>query len=364
MWKYPPIVCLCFLFGVSCEVEPTPSGMLTCEILKWPRGRAAALSITYDNGWLSDAIDMETQRVIVEKGLQMDYELVTSSLSTEVKAQYIVSDLLPRGFQLFGHGEEHLYYDKQSYEECQCAFSTCFRKMNEFNLNPVAFAYPHGSGRKKSTQKAVREAGFLSARMFDASGAEDPYIVPYNVKEPKNWFALPTLIMESMAFKGRENRVNNTKDLVPFLDGAIQSKSWIILTYHAIGMPGGWGYYEMDDFVGDLDEIAVRDFWVASMNDVTLYVRERFAARAFVELVEDGSGDRPFVKIKIDDQLPNARFDYPLTVSFDIPEGWVGLKLGLFKDGEPIGEVDSHVRRALVDIPPDESTYIIQPLDH
>jgi len=44
-------------------------------------------------------------------------------------------------------------------------------------LKPVAFAYPGSHGDLPRTRAAVRDAGFLSARMFRAAARGDPYIV-------------------------------------------------------------------------------------------------------------------------------------------------------------------------------------------
>ena len=82
--------------------------------------------------------------------------------------------------------------------------------------------------------------------------------------------------MQDINFNNLETAVNDTEELIPFLDETLAKNAWLITTYHAIGHTDStYGFYTMDNFISDLEEIKARDFWVASMNDVTLYIYER-----------------------------------------------------------------------------------------
>lgn len=182
--------------------------------------------------------------------------------------------------------------------------------------------------------------------------------MPGGAMEPDDWFYLPTLIMMDRTFVAaaeHDEAVNDTTELVSFLDGALDRHAWLILTYRAIGVDG-WGRYPLESFATDLDAIALRDFWVASMNDITLYSRERKAAT--IDSTWHG-GDAPSLEIRVEDGLQNDVFLAPLTVSFALPAPWRGATLAVERNGQPVGSLRTHHQqaRAVVDVLPDGSCY-------
>src|SRR5262249_27648172 len=80
-------------------------------------------------------------------------------------------------------------------EEARRSARACFETMQSLGLKPVAFAYPTGHASRQSTRDAVRDAGFVSARIFRASSRREPYIVPGETRAPDDWYALPSLVI-------------------------------------------------------------------------------------------------------------------------------------------------------------------------
>src|SRR5262249_38283843 len=148
-----------------------------------------------------------------------------------------------------GHGAQHVNHDALAPDALSWSTTTCFADMEQMGLKGVAFAYPGGHGHRARTRAAVRDAGFLSARIFRAASHRDPYIVPGDVREPSDWYALPTLVMMGRAFDVRHHAINDTAALTPYLDQALQRTAWLIVTYHSINKPEGYGYYPLEGFV-------------------------------------------------------------------------------------------------------------------
>ena len=140
-----------------------------------------------------------------------------------------------------------------------------------------------------------------------------------------------SLEMQSIEFEGCDNCINDNDELTPILDEALARTAWVILTYHSIGQRH-WGWYDWDEFRKDVQSIAARDFWTASMNDITLYVRERENAVITVEPVE-GSAGTESIEITLSDGLDNVRFNQPLTILFDQPTDWVGRPFTVSQNG-------------------------------
>jgi hypothetical protein len=331
--------------------DATPESQPDIAIAKWYDNHAAAISLNVDGNPDGEPGVVE---LIRENHVALDAELVTSRLNDEFIAT-MKSVLLPSGISFFGHGYVHENHDKMSYEQALDSATKCFNTMQELGLSPVAFAYPGGHGQKAETQRAIANAGFLSAR--DHTIRKDPYIVPDDTPMPRNWYLLPDIVMESYDYRQAGSRVNNTEELIPFLDGALDRTAWIIVTYHAIGLPGHFGFYYLSDFASDIEEITARDFWSASMNAVTLYVRERANAKASIRRRFKDDGTIKQIIIYLEDGLPNDRYVQPLTLLFEIPTKWVGQPLAVEDDARRWPDQVATANYAALSFPPFEREF-------
>jgi hypothetical protein len=341
---------IAFMWHKARESKPVDA-----EVTKWMDNHKAAISLTYDGYPESNPSIIE---MVKERKLTMDFEFISGSL-TEQRVQYYKDVLLRQGFGLFGHGHEHENHDRKGPEWAFRSAKSCFEIMSILGVNPVAFAYPGGHGGRRETHDAMRRAGFLSARGHDITSK--PYILASDKQQSVRWYKLPDVFMESINYRNQKGAVNNTDDLERFLEGALSRTAWIILTYHAIGLTGRFGFYEKEYFATDLDAIAKRDFWVASMNNVTLYIYEREKITVKATQYANWRGNPEYITIKIDDGLPDARFDQPLTVRFSIPRSWVGRKLLYSPDNLSIRTARSESSTAMVNLVPTGNVYTIRP---
>lgn len=351
---------LSVMIGAGCgsRQPPAPAESAPVRLAKWKDGHRAAISVTYDNSNLVTDAQHAVQDAILAVGVRVDFELVTGSIS-DAKLERM-RWLEAHGLGFFGHGDRHVNHDRLSPEEARQSARACFERMQSLGLKPVAFAYPTGHAGRQSTRDAVRDAGFLSARIFRASSRRDPYIVPGGTRAPDDWYTLPSLVMMGRESDPRDNAINDTEELRRYLDEAVLRGAWIITTYHGINQPGSYGFYPLDTFVADLRAITARDLWAGSLNDVTLYVREREHAR--LEHAWRREHGLPVLRLILDDGLPDDRFDQPLTVLVRAPRAWRGRPVEL---RDPDGRVVSRVEAAggrtplALDVLPDRRTYTV-----
>jgi hypothetical protein len=296
--------------------------VMTLSCRKWPHRARAAVSITYDAPWGSEENHHLATDAIISRGLTMDIELVSEKFLHPKMAGFLQvyrSLLMPSGIHFFGHGHTHALHDTMEYDAAYQSFRTNFEWMERWRLNPKAYAYPGSAGRRVSTQKANEAAGFICARGC-TTVPEEYYIVPYDVTEPDKWHYLPSVVMgsESVSY------IHNPEQLLPILDEAVDRTAWIILMYHAIGIPTGWGYYPADDFERDLDAIGERDFWCANMDDVACYVKERSQLRVELKGAHVSPSEAVYT-FEASDGLENGMYDQPLAFELDMPPrgGWI-----------------------------------------
>lgn len=347
------IITVLFFLGVLPNVakETYPRA----SIAKWFENHAAAISITYDDGGPYSDTNKETNKFVVENGMTMDYELVTyDHIRTPNINKYFLKKVIPIGLGYFGHGHRHINHDELSYTDALKSFKRCFQAMSEMGLKPVAYAYPEGKGLKPETQKALSESGFLSGRLHFSPKMTAPYILSNSEKEPENWFGLPTLVMQDFAYSQCKDCTNNNEELIPYLEETLKRNAWIILTYHAIGDEKGYGFFKRDEFKKNIFSIKERNFWNASMNAVTLYIRERLHANVHLSPSYDFHKKIEALEITVSDSLPNDVYDQPLTVLFTLPKEWVHKTIALEENGQTIKTFVSDSPQAMIHIKPDE----------
>ena len=369
-----------------------PAAPLNASVAKWFDNHAAAISITNDD-WPIPGREPDIDSYVLEQGLVMGYEVVTGnsfygdrifSGPEDERIAYLMQELVPKGFSYFGHGHNHVDHDELSYEEALESFRACYDTMKDWGMKPVAYAYPRSAGEEEETQRALEAAGFLSGRLQTTKNPSKFYNLPARIgryflhparrsarpaewyhlpgdqSAPDNWFGLRALAMQSIEFEGCESCINDNDELVPILDEALAQTAWVILTYHAIGKPEWWGWYDWDEFRKDVQSIAARDFWTASMNDITLYVRERENAVITVDVVEGNAGTES-IEITLSDGLENVRFNQPLTILFDQPPDWVGRPFTVSQDGELLDELVFDTQAAMLSLKPNERPWVLRP---
>lgn len=329
-------------FVISAEGQ----ALLEVTTCKWYGGKPAAISLTYDSAYGTWVSHSHTLDIATQAGLPLNHEIVTSAYDEPLDFHGlgdIHRDLLTRDMHVYGHGHFHVDHDSLTYEEALASFSRCFELMQAWGLNPRAYAYPHSAGYLASTQRAAKDAGFICARGSTLS-TRDVQICPDDVAEPANWYYLPAV---SIA-RDQPAYVNDTDELVPILEETLDRNAWIILMYHAIGTPNGWGYYPLSDFYRDVKWIEGQDFWAANMDDAAAYIYERNALR----IEKADSAPRADLQLTFEDDLADDLFDQPLTVEMkytgDLP------MRGLYVDAP--GQVQLDDGRIRFDVIPDGGT--------
>lgn len=344
-----------FFFVSICFAAKSPAYSPSPIIAKWYDNHTGAISLTYDDGAPYSELNRTANKFVLENGLSLDYEIVTYDYlrNPDIK-KYLLHRVIPSGLGYFGHGHQHQNHDQLSYEEALKSFKRCYEALKELGLKPVAYAYPNGAGHKPETQKALADSGFLAGRLHYSEKMTAPYLLADKEKEPANWFALPTLVMQDFSFSKCKRCVGNDEQLIPYLDETLKKTAWIILTYHAIGDENGYGFFKYSEFQKNVASIKARDFWCASMNTITLYIRERLNATVRMTPLFQGKKCRE-ISIIVSDSLPNDIYSQPLTIVFTIPPDWIGKTISLIENGKEPRSFLFQSREAKVSIAPDET---------
>ena len=334
------------------------------EVAKWYDNHRAATSITYDAAWGMHEDHHLATDAVFERGMRLDLECV-SAIFTQGRWSHLISDyrrlLIPNGVHFFGHGHTHALHDTMEFDEAYDSFDRNFQLMSRWGLNPKVYAYPGSSGKSLRTQSANRAAGFIAARGDHLNPEterprplEGLLICPDDVKEPKNWQYLPSVVMGTTY----ASMIADHAELTPFLEKALEKGAWIIMMYHGIGIPELWGYYPIEEFAKDLDMMKANDFWNGNMDSIVLYIQERNRFRIDLLGMEITAGLQHY-DLAFSDGLDNVFYDQPLTLNFTFaPEEIVRT----VRFEPPLGElgeleVSAAGLQFSVNVAPDERPY-------
>ncbi|NNF08066.1 MAG: hypothetical protein HKN21_14985, partial [Candidatus Eisenbacteria bacterium] len=280
------------------------------DVMKWRYGATAAASVTYDapigrSDHMTEFVIMTAVNQSLSRGVPIDLELVTWNFDDPAMEETLewMRTVRPLGVHFFGHGHRHIDYDRETYETALHDFSLCFDLMEQWDLKPRSYAYPRGAADKDETRQACAEAGFFSGRTVTREG--NFYITPNDQWEPEDWYYLPSV---AMAHK-EPNHIAEHKQLTPILDKTLDQTAWVIVTYHNIALPQGWGWYPIQEFQKDLQYLVDKDFWCDNMDDVAAYIYERNAFNYEAARVSENA-----YELRVFDGLDNETYDQPLTV--------------------------------------------------
>ncbi len=334
----------------------TPPDEMKVTPMKWYQGKKGVVSITYDGSWGFVQRINWAVNAVVERGLRMDFEMVTVKYDNPENQVFIDSLLYylkPMGIGFFGHGHEHINHDSLGYSESYESFKLCFDLMDYWGLNPISYAYPGGRGYYSHTQLACKDAGFVAARGYTIN-EDEFYMCAGDKKEPENWFYMPSVPLADDA----PSWIENHEELAPVLQKTKDLDAWVILMYHAVGIPESFGYYSLDEFKKDLDQMVELDLWCANTDQVVQYIKEKNNFKYSLD-TEKISEDTTIYRVTFSDNLDNSRFNFPLSVEISLTDGNTYSEMEIepaILSGNRFGLIDNKTR---VELLPDEKVYTI-----
>jgi peptidoglycan-N-acetylglucosamine deacetylase len=332
---------LCAPYAVSAQNSGTK-----VTVSRWPGGREAAVSLTFDDG-----IDSDLDHVgpILKKHHLHGTFFVNTGREPwkQRKAQW--KRLAEEGNEIGNHTVNHpcllteITPHSQDYtpERMESEIRDAANDITQFlNLRRgLTFAYPCGNmSFGKPGDEAKNSALFMDyvakyhfgARSVGAGGPEDP--------DQLNVLDIGTL--PSTAGK-------DFLALVDMAEPAIRQNGWGTYCFHGVG--GDWLAITpeaLDELAGYLEKHA--EIWTATFGDVLRYTQERRAA-----VVQASGNSADSVDLSLQWPMNPQIYDLPLTLKVEVPAAWTAPTAT--GDGKPLSpRVLSQKNESviLVDVPP------------
>ncbi len=116
---------------------------------------------------------------------------------------------------------------------------------------------------------------------------------------------------------------STAEEMNAWIDHAIENKLWLIEMWH--GVDGqGWeppSSEECDKHLLYLSQ-KLDTIWNGTMEEVTLYLREKQHTTVVTELIEEAE-----LRVSLKHDLDNSLFQYPLTLKTEVPSDWNTARL-------------------------------------
>ena len=123
------------------------------------RNGAAAVSITYDAPFGTHSGHPLATAAVLQRDLRLDLEVV-SAIYLRPRWRHLIdyyrTELMLQGIRFFGHGHTRALHDTMTFDAAYESFRTNFRLMQEWGLDPKAYAYPGQFFLSRNSEASAR----------------------------------------------------------------------------------------------------------------------------------------------------------------------------------------------------------------
>lgn len=311
-WTLASLVC------AICSVAAAQNAAPTVSVARWPQDRAAAISLTFDDG-----IDSHLDHVgpILKKHHLNGTFFVATAIGPWEKRKEEWKQLAAQGNELANHTVHHpcllpqITPHSQDYtpEMMEAEIKNAAQELQRVtgSQRGMTFAYPCGNmsfGKPADEVKnAALYAKFVAENSFGARA--------YEGGSPQGPEDVNVLAVPDLGF-------TEAKDFPTLLDlarPAIQAHNWGVYAFHGVG--GDWLAITPET----LDELAAylerhTEIWKATFGDVLRYIEESKAAD--VRIVQS---DANSLSVSLAWPLDKKIYDVPLTVKVQVPQAWTAV---------------------------------------
>jgi peptidoglycan/xylan/chitin deacetylase (PgdA/CDA1 family) len=296
MLKYIPVV---FAMSLVTSITPASAGSVAApyEIGTWRGFRAAAISYTFDD----DLPNQYAKAVPMfdAKGFKLTLFTVTKWLPGGNWTP--VQDAASRGHEIASHTVTHPHLGAESAEQVsnELANSRLTINSNVPGQKCLTLAYPYC--------EPPADFSIVSSNYIAARGCSGRLVSA----TPPDFLNISSFVCGSLGLSGAQ--MNSRAD------AAAAANAWCVYLIHAIDDDKGYSPIPSSELQATLDHMSASPdkFWVETFGNVVRYIRERNAA----SVTETSSTDSR-ITVSLTDDLDNSIYNYPITVSRPLPDGW------------------------------------------
>ena len=290
------LISILFFLGLSSSISLFAA---THEITKWRNNRAGAVSVTFDDGYLSQPTIGKD--LLSTRNLKGTFFLITDWLNWSEVTWELWQSVAAEGHEIGSHSVSHPYLTglpelqlRQELSQSQAVIN--LHIPSQFCLS---FAYPYGDSN--DLVRAVTSEYYIAGR--DVGGwPEGLNFYPGGRYSSINFYDIKSITLDGRTLGQIENIVGST----------IQNNAWFVCIIHDLN--NSEKIQLLSQF---LDGLLVKDVWVDSFGTIVRYMRERLSS-TFAVLSENDSE----ITLSLSHSLDNSIYNIPLTIRSAVPYSW------------------------------------------
>lgn len=285
-------LCLCHLTPRAAAVVDTPYTVAT-----WQGFRAAALSMTFDDGLPNQYTTLLT--LLTQYGYKVTYFVDMGNRRRFNIPWDDIRKAASLGHEIASHTVTHPRMNELSAseqeKELRDSKDTLEREIPTQKVLTMAYPFCHEGN------DAIVAKYYLAARVCDKR---------FEPADPANFMGLSSF---SWADDVPATSLNNN------VETAISKKAWTIYLIHGIDGGGGYTPVKSSMLKEHFDFLRTKEsqIWIATFADVARYIRERQTLT-----LKQVRSTKDSLVLKATITLPNTPYNVPLTFQRPLPDGW------------------------------------------
>jgi len=298
-----------FFIGYGNPSEQITEGTYTShEIMKWKDNRAAAVSVTFDDGYYSQATI--GANLLTARNLKGTFFLWIGSLDWSDLTWDNWRDVAGQGHEIASHSVTHPHLTRLSEIELREELS---QSQETINLNIpthscLTFAYPYGEHNE--FVREVTSEYYIAGRGVWSPDFLNHY--PGGLYDPVDFFNIGCFSFDDY-FYGYVT----FEDIKDYLDSAEELNAWFSVYMHDIENTEYQGY--LSQF---LDELLTRDIWIDTFGTIVRYMHEKISSTLTILSETDTE-----VTLSLAHSLDNIIYNEPLTIRSTVPLFWTKVEI-------------------------------------
>ncbi len=269
------------------------------SVTYWPDNKAAAVSLTFDDGYASQLTLVVPQ--LDSHGVKGTFFIITNDATTNGLWDSWRA-VAAAGHEIGSHTLDHPYLTQLSASAVDTELKQSQAVINAqiTSQKCITFAYPYGD--QNSTVQAAAAKYYLAAR---------------GVTWDVNYAPYPFYLLEARG----DDPSSTVSGMTATVDQAISAGAWMISymhdlagQYYGVWTPSMLGSY--------LDALMTRNVWIAPMGAVVKFTRERDSST--LSVVSSTSSQ---IVLNLHDTLDNTVYNQPLTLRSQVPSTWTTVNV-------------------------------------
>ena len=290
---FPHLIIIWVLIGL---LLLSRSAFASHEVTPWRDNHPAAVSVTFDDGLLSQITEAVPRLNI--RNLKGTFFVTTSSNQQVTWDQW--RQVAGQGHEIGSHSVTHRDPTTLSEADLRWELSESQTTINQNvpSQSCVSFAYPYAECN--ALVQAVTSEYYIAGRAaWSSAGGE----LNYYEDVPPDWKTVNFYDVGSQSIPEANPSIS---DIDSNLNLAIQNHAWLDMHFHDI--------LDTNFFAAVLDDLLSKNVWIDTFGSVVRYMRERMSSTLTVL-----SGGSTEIKLDLTHSLDNSIYNQPLTIRSTIP---------------------------------------------